>query len=276
MPGKRRHQVVDWPTTGRIAPAVEEVERTLHHWWPATVWDLPADRPWWHSVAPLTVRVPCAEGRTHQIRFEHGELVLVDHPGDVARERAFAVLAGSARCLDVLDAWEGRSRAPDSCLPSAFAPASRARALHALVHGMKVHPDDARTIAALASRDVTGRAGHRVSLWVDTGAENRKGALAISDLPGGRSVTGPMPLRWYRQVWARGLAVVDGRLIEEIVRPAPGGGPNLHVAYLELPTRTPGARRELVRHEGLVRREEDGGAALYRHGTRIAAQSAGR
>jgi hypothetical protein len=60
---------------------------------------------WWAGLAPAQTTVSCA-GAEHQVRWEAGGLVAVDHD-DAEGERALAALGGErCACVDLLDAWE--------------------------------------------------------------------------------------------------------------------------------------------------------------------------
>lgn len=59
---------------------------------------------WWTAVAPAATHVACS-GQRHEVRWEHGRLVLAAHP-DVEAERALGALGGEVpACLSLRTAW---------------------------------------------------------------------------------------------------------------------------------------------------------------------------
>jgi hypothetical protein len=68
----------------------------------------PAPRPWWATLPPASVQVPCGSG-THRLRWEQGRLIAADHP-DAEAELVLAALGGDrTECTDLTEAWGGRS-----------------------------------------------------------------------------------------------------------------------------------------------------------------------
>jgi hypothetical protein len=64
--------------------------------------------PWWAALPPASVPVRCGSG-THQLRWVQGALVAADHR-DAEAELVLAALGGDrAECIDLVEAWGGRS-----------------------------------------------------------------------------------------------------------------------------------------------------------------------
>ncbi|HUP84871.1 MAG TPA: hypothetical protein VM143_04300 [Acidimicrobiales bacterium] len=61
--------------------------------------------PWWTSVAPAVASRRCAGAAAHELLWERGELILIDH-GDATAEATLGALGGSTpTCLRVARAW---------------------------------------------------------------------------------------------------------------------------------------------------------------------------
>jgi hypothetical protein len=66
---------------------------------------------WWTGIAPVTTDVACS-GARHEVRWEHGRLVLGAHP-DVEAERALGALGGDVpACVRLRSAWSAWERDP--------------------------------------------------------------------------------------------------------------------------------------------------------------------
>jgi hypothetical protein len=62
-------------------------------------------KPWWEYHSPAEMSIDCS-GRKHLVRWQDGELVLLDH-NDPEGERTLAALGGDAcECVEILGSWE--------------------------------------------------------------------------------------------------------------------------------------------------------------------------
>jgi hypothetical protein len=210
-----------------------------------------ADR-WYHHVAPATALVEC-EGEQHTITWRWGKLKLDDH--DLGSERAMLVLGGAASaCLRALQLWgEQFGMRPDQ-----FEEMRRRLGADAGLApkeldvprevGMTLSLERAwrRSVyldeqGRLIERQLRARAmpALRASL---TAEKQRFGSrvlrtVVIRHVPAGRppAVTGQMDRvsvsatvtlssNWLVRVWPRGLGVVDGSFVLDVIGPgqAPG------------------------------------------------------
>ncbi len=62
-------------------------------------------KPWWQNHPPAEMCVDCS-GQQHQVRWQDGGLVLLDH-NDPEGERTLAALGGDkCECVEILGSWE--------------------------------------------------------------------------------------------------------------------------------------------------------------------------
>lgn len=260
---RRRHQVVDWPTMDHTAGSggrvQDDIQACLDRWWPITRCRTDGS-PWWSDVTPFEFLVVCS-GQRHMVRFDAGELVLEDHSGDRDRERTFARLAGAAGCFEIVDAWEHGDRTLLRNGRRQFSLAVEARAIHVLAHGDEMTSARREAVASAASRDLTKLTGESVAIWMDDASDG----LTTPWIPGSE-LSGGLPGSWFTDVWLRGLAVVDGFVVERIVHPDLSGGSELHVEVVPHPKyRGRPARR------GVIRKGSDGLPTLWVNGCRVEA-----
>lgn len=185
-----------------------------------------------------SVRVRC-DGHLHTISLTpSGAIVLHDHPDRAEVERAFAALGGEpCRCLQVMDAWRRKNR---SALPADLRPAfdeARARAEKRSRRAIDpltipfVSRASARVTklakAALEScsyrRSKTRWAGgdHIVRVRIGQPGISGYGERVWSSngkWPGTDSyIIATISLSWFTRVYRRGLAVVDGCFVLDVL-----------------------------------------------------------
>lgn len=189
-------------------------------------------------MTTTTCRVRC-DGHLHTISLTpRGALVLHDHPDRAEAERAFAALGGEpCRCLWVLEAWRRGDR---SALPAGLRAAfdeARARAEKRVprVTDPLTVPFLSRAEARVQKlaeaalercayrRSETRWAGGKHEVHVRIGTPDISG---YSDRvwsrngkwPGTDSyITATVPLSWFTRVYRRGLAVVDGSFVLDVL-----------------------------------------------------------
>jgi hypothetical protein len=203
---------------------------------------------WYQHVPPVTALIPC-QGAEHRITWRWGKLKLEDH--DLGSERAMLVLGGQpCACLRALDLWGSQFGMP----PEHFAQMERWLGAEAALAPKELAlPREVgvalswerswrRTVwrdkhGKLLERQVKDKAvpfirahltaeKQRFGSRVVRGVELRH--VAAGQAPAtinGRmdsiSVSASVTLSsdWIVHVWARGLAVVDGAFILEVLGP---------------------------------------------------------
>jgi hypothetical protein len=207
---------------------------------------------WYQHVPPATAVVPC-EGEEHHVTWRWGKLKLEDH--DLGAERAMLTLGGEpAPCLRALQLWadqfgmrpeqfaqlRGRAGADAVLLPKELDvprevgmtislerawKASRyfdqqgiliERRLKELVlPALRAHLNAEKQ--RIGSRIIRGAALRHVPAGQPLGMEGRMDSVSVS-------ATVTVSSAWVVDVWARGIAVVDGAFVLAVLGPAAGGG----------------------------------------------------
>ncbi|KNZ70325.1 hypothetical protein Tfer_0885 [Thermincola ferriacetica] len=192
----------------------------------------------------VSVRVRC-EGALHTISITpSGAVVLHDHP-DIKADRAFEALGGEpCRCLKVLETWRRGVKLPfyRRDLPAGLRPAfdaGREKAAARRRRNAKADPLSvpfatraAARVARLAGkaletcsyrRSRTSWAGGNHEVCVRIGDPVISGSSSRvwshnGKWPGTDSyVSAAVPLQWFSRVWRRGLAVVDGCFVLDVL-----------------------------------------------------------
>jgi hypothetical protein len=188
------------------------------------------------SAISISCRVRCS-GALHTISLmKDGALVLHDHPNRAEAERAFVALGGEpCRCLQVLDTWRKRER---SALPADLRPALDAIrkkkrfqcGMDPLTVPLRLRAEARIKKLAEAAleqcsyrRSETSWAGgdHIVSAKIGDPAISGFGRRVWSEngkWPGTDSyITATVPLSWFSSVYRRGLAIVDGSFVLDVL-----------------------------------------------------------
>lgn len=201
---------------------------------------------WYHAVDPVSATVDC-NGEEHRVVWQRGKLSLADH--DLGAERTMLVFGGEpCTCLRVLEMWRQQFGMP----PEAFtqmdtwlgdnaylapAPLAPVREL-AMVLGWErawrksafLHRKQARLLdEELRHRALRPLREHLTAARSGIGARMVSGvevAVVPSDqwptLEGkvegiGIRARARLRGRWVVDVWSRGLAVVDGAFVLDVV-----------------------------------------------------------
>jgi hypothetical protein len=211
----------------------------------------------WHPVVglpvevprPVEVRVRC-DGYIHRIEFDGRRLRLLDHR-DLKRERLCMKFGADWPCHDVLDAWR---RGKQQKLPEGLRAALNSHRLAKLwaAYQASESPEETRTAllrleqasncrTAQAAESAFRTCSYRTDLcrvrpqrfWVDNEPSAsieilRPGPRCANSwfLPRPRFDTGCLHAQvavrpdWYYRVYERGLAVIDGKLVLDILTDA--------------------------------------------------------
>jgi hypothetical protein len=195
--------------------------------------------------APATVTVRCS-GHMHQITFKKGRLLLLNHP-HIQRDKSLFAFGARCRCLEVLTAWQQRLRylLPDGLKP-AFdgchdrrmerrkqrfrAPTDASLQLHTMDE-LKYVARSRAVVAINAAlslcdyrRTTTGRhtihikVGGRPDVKLETQRPGRMVASGLGQIAIVNSnLFVSVGFGWPARVEARGLEVVDRRLVLDVV-----------------------------------------------------------
>jgi hypothetical protein len=199
---------------------------------------------WALDVDPVSVVVDCG-GARHVVTWRRGKLVLEDH--DLTAEEAVVALGGPRpACLEVLRAWRNRAvwavatqpdppgfvrRRPRIAVPPELAARRELGVVRAWERSAARRPgsDDAehlyRYLRKRALSSVLGAAnaaqarfgGGRVS-FVEVRLAERDGDVDVIGRVDARQTALVVSLtpRWLREVWARGIGLVDGRFVVSV------------------------------------------------------------
>ena len=191
------------------------------------------------TATTAKVKVRCS-GKLHTITVtESGAIVLHDH--HQGTDRAFVALGGEkCRCLQVLEAWRLRDRAK---LPAGLRPALDAaikvtqhrRSVSAYVDPLTVPiVHRARQRVITAAEKMLSECGYRRSQSSWAGGDHMI-SVGVSDDPGisgssdrvwsdngkwsgtDSSVSATVPLAWFSRIYRRGLAVINGCFVLDII-----------------------------------------------------------
>lgn len=212
---------------------------------------MPITRPgrWYHALAPQTAVVDC-DGDEHRVTWRRGKLVLEDH--DLTAERTMAVFGGEpCVCMRVLEMWRQQFGMP----PDAFnqmqswlgdnaylAPTDlalgrelamivgweRAWRQSAHLHRKQVRllTDELHSHALRPLREHLNawkrQAGARMVSSVEVTLATANDTPSVQGRVEGISMRAMAHLggRWVVDVWARGVAVVDGAFVVEVTEAA--------------------------------------------------------
>lgn len=182
-----------------------------------------------------TARVRC-NGARHEIAVTpSGALVLRNH--NLSAEKALIALGGSScRCLQVLDAWKRQNRnALPAGLKAAFDAARSKPRFRTVPDDPLLIPFQARAAARVTAvaektladcvyrRSQSSWAGgeHIVSARIgqpDISGHGERVWSANGKWPGTNScITATVPLTWFIRVYRRGLAVVNGCFVLDVI-----------------------------------------------------------
>lgn len=203
--------------------------------------------PWYARRTAVRAEVDCAGGR-HRVTWRRGRLVLEDH--DLAAEQALHGLGGEkTACVEVLEEWRAlNARAALEELPRLLWPARPRGETSAIPEALRVvaglaaivrcerHWDDAdfpenarRVVATELNRCFEsavrsslafvrdGRANVRVRARTEMVAASEPASISVEVSPARREVrmAAALPITWLLEVWGRGIASVDGRVVVE-------------------------------------------------------------
>ena len=206
---------------------------------------LPRRPRWYHHVAPVSATMPC-EGEQHRVSWQRGKFVLHDH--DLAAERAMLVLGGEpAPCLRALRMWRDQFGMPPEIFgqmhtwlgdDAVLAPTEMAlpRRLGMTLSWMRswrrwaflgkhgnLLQDQARELAVGPFRQHLNLERQRFGSRVISSAEVRvvpdhqpAGVSGRMDRVGVRAAAA-LHADWLVKVWPRGVAVVDGAFVVDVV-----------------------------------------------------------
>jgi len=189
-----------------------------------------------------TCRVRCS-GHMHKISIaKSGALVFHGHPNGMKAERAFAALGGEpCRCLQVLDAWKIRKRQK---LPAVLQLALDETVKRKNEQMLKIHggidrlklPIDlrvARKVSRYAnealkkcsyrrSQSTWAGGNHHISVVVKpeidiSGSTNRVWSKNGKWSGNDSYINAAVALTWYSRVYRRGLAVIDGIFVLDVL-----------------------------------------------------------
>jgi hypothetical protein len=186
---------------------------------------------WWDGLGPVDAQLDAAGLDGHTIRWDAGELVLVDHP-DPEAEDALAALGGArCPCLDVLAAWRAQHVDPSVVTIGPHRPGDRVALDVAAVDRLREDAErwrnqwaavasdlgaqgDAaglarlREVAAPAERALAARLGFLRLLALEPALVERLVVSVISAAADkwGASPAGALPPRWQAILGARGVA----------------------------------------------------------------------
>ncbi|MDP8938355.1 MAG: hypothetical protein M3O23_11625 [Actinomycetota bacterium] len=207
---------------------------------------LPARPRWYHALPEATATVEC-EGDRHQVSWRRGKLVLEAH--DLAAERTMEVLGGEpCVCMRVLRLWQEQFGMPPELFAqlqtwlgeNAFlAPPefSMVREL-SMVLGWErewrktffMNRKHEQLLQGRLKERATPSLRQHLTHWKERSGARVVGAATVqvlrSDQPS--AVTGRMDRvavrasaslvpRWITDVWVKGIAVVDGAFVLEVV-----------------------------------------------------------
>ena len=204
-------------------------------------------------------RVRCS-GHMHTITLtESGALVLHDHP-DLITERALVALGGKLpRCLAILEAWKQKDRAT---LPPALRPAFDKRMKKLWQRASNKYNCDPldtpifeRTVekATTLAHITLGKCAYKRQEWPGNTDRIRIGKPDICGMAVTQKktiITVTIPPVWLARVYRRGLAVVDGWFVLDVLAEDEKG-------YLVLAGRQ-GKEFEIYPSQAWVNRSADG------------------
>lgn len=243
-------------------------------------------------MAPATAEVAC-NGELHRITWQRGKLKLEDH--DLAAERTMLAFGGAVpACLQALQLWRNlHSWAMSGQLLQQMQ--SRLGPGGLLVPGdlQRVHElglvltwdrawrhsryfsDHGRLLEEQLRERALPPLKEHLRHWMPEFGCRRVSAIELKVLragqqPGvhgqmdtvGARVTAILGARWLVEVWARGLALVDGSFVLEVVDEEPGGGAGAIPARAVRWERQRGGWVAPVGSPALVRPRPEGGWQL--------------
>ena len=242
---------------------------------------LPSRPRWYHHVPPVSATVPCEDGE-HRVSWQRGKFVLHDH--DLGAERAMLVLGGEpAPCLRALRMWRDQFGMPPEIFgqmhswlgdDSVLAPRemelprrlgmtlSWMRSWKAWAyldkHG-RLLQEQAKELALGPFRQHLNVERQRFGSRVISGASVQ---IVPDHVPA--SITGQMNRvsvraavtlhpSWLVDVWPRGMAVVDGAFVLEVLEDS-WSGPRVRAVRWD---ERPGGTRAPVVASARLRRGPD-------------------
>ncbi len=202
---------------------------------------------WYHAVEPVDLSVECS-GETHSVSWQRGKLVLADH--DLEAERTMLVFGGEpCTCLRLLEMWRQQFGLPPEAFSSMdewlgdnahLAPPelASARGLAMLLSWERawrksafLHRKQARLLGdELKARATKPLREHLNHFRADVGAR-MVSAVDVSIIASDQSPTvgggvegisiraqARLTGRWVVDVWSRGLSVVEGAFVLEVIK----------------------------------------------------------